>query len=113
MKAIPKTIEECCIALEKNATEEEIEYVKSLPKGKMYIFHDNVGRWIRNNWGLWSGSKLKDYLEELGFTHADDMSGVILDCFWDHLQGNSNWETIEESIIRYANHWDQERVSPS
>jgi hypothetical protein len=38
----------------------------------------SLGLWIRNNWGLWSGSRLQAYFRNLGINHPDSMSGVIL-----------------------------------
>jgi hypothetical protein len=73
----------------------------------MFEFHHTVGRWIRNNWGLWSGGPLKDYLEELGFAHPDVMSGIILDCFWDRVHGQFGWKNIEKQIVADANYWDK------
>ena len=43
--------------------------------------HDSLGRWIRNEWGLWTGSELKDELMGKGFNHPDDMSNYIIEEF--------------------------------
>ncbi len=45
-----------------------------------------LGQWMRNNWGLWQGSRLAQYLAGIGHGYeADYMSGFILECFWKHL----------------------------
>lgn len=49
--------------------------------------HHSVGKWVRNEWGLWSGSKLKDYFVNLGVDHPDHMSGIIVLSFHRYLNG--------------------------
>ena len=68
-----------------------MEYVvdkfgRKFKKDKEWLFkegalaaHTSLGRWIRNEWELWEGSKLKDNIEKLGFTHPDDMSNYIIE----------------------------------
>ena len=53
----------------------------------MSIYHFGLGMWMRNNWGLWAHGPLAAYLEQFGVHHPDDMSGLILDTFWRHLNG--------------------------
>jgi len=50
----------------------------------MICFHSNLGRHIRNEWGLWEESSLAQLLNNYGLTHADDMSGAILSAYWQH-----------------------------
>lgn len=48
--------------------------------------HDSLGRYIRNEWGLWGDNyKLKKELQDKGFEHPDDMSNHILEEFIKHL----------------------------
>jgi hypothetical protein len=62
---------------------------------KLYIqlngagsFHDSLGRWIRNTWGLWDeNSDLYKYFKVMGLWHADDMSGLILESYKCYLDG--------------------------
>ncbi len=49
---------------------------------EMIQYHMGLGISIRNSWGLWAGGPLAKHMQELGFTHPDDMSGVILETFW-------------------------------
>ena len=52
---------------------------------------DNIscscGRYLRNTFGLWGNNELTSYLRKLGFTHADDMSQVILYSYWHKRHG--------------------------
>ena len=50
--------------------------------------HFGLGMWMRNNWGLWHGSRLVQYLNSIGhYYFPDDASSFILKCFWKHLNG--------------------------
>lgn len=69
--------------------------------------HMGFGMWIRNTWGLWRGGPLQTDLQARGFTHPDDMSGVILQC-WCHDQRG---ETCDVDAIQaeFAAYWEQMR----
>lgn len=42
-----------------------------------------VGRWIRNNWGLWSyDSELYRWFLDRGVMHPDDITGIIFKKVW-------------------------------
>ncbi len=47
--------------------------------------HFELGMWIRNNWGLWRNSELKNYFVDKGIVHPDNMSGIILTSYHRHL----------------------------
>jgi hypothetical protein len=51
----------------------------------MAVYHFSLGMWMRNNWGLWHGSRLSEYFNEHGVHHPDDMSGIILSSYWNSL----------------------------
>jgi len=85
--AIPKDLDECFIALRKMLDPNELDKFMTNDEGDVVLAHHGLGRWIRNNWGLWKGGELKTHLEGLGFTHPDDMSHTILLSFHRHLRG--------------------------
>lgn len=60
--------------------------------------HFGIGMWMRNNWGLWSYSRLACYFTERGIDHPDDMSGFILKTYRLRLSGNDSElkELLEE-----------------
>ena len=50
--------------------------------------HQGLGTWIRNTWGLWAAdSRLWRDLKERGLDHPDDMSNMILICFYRDYHG--------------------------
>lgn len=83
---IPKDIEDCCVQLDKIISEKDKEYIKGLSKKDDTIdLHFSLGMWIRNNWGLWGGSRLQIYFLKKRINHPDDMSGKILEAYYDWL----------------------------
>lgn len=77
---IPKTVDEAVKTLAKILSKEDRDYL--LENGAISM-HDSLGRWIRNEWGLWAGSELKDELMNMnkGLNHPDDMSNYIIEEF--------------------------------
>jgi hypothetical protein len=49
--------------------------------------NDVVGRELRNIWGLWNGSPLRNHLLKLGLRHPEEMSELILVTFGRYLAG--------------------------
>ena len=73
---IPKTVDEAVKTLAKIVSKEDRDYL--LENGAISVHH-SMGRWIRNEWGLWTDSELKDELKQKGFEHPDDMSNYIIE----------------------------------
>jgi hypothetical protein len=49
--------------------------------------HYSLGRWMRNNLGLWGDSELKqDLMRKSGLNHPDDLSNFILKSYSEHLR---------------------------
>ena len=79
---IPKTVDEAVKTLAKIVSKEDRGYL--LENGAISM-HDSMGRWIRNEWGLWTDSELKNELKKKGFEHPDDMSNHIIEEFIKYL----------------------------
>ena len=75
---IPKTVDEAVKTLGKIVSKEDRDYL--LENGAISM-HNSLGRWIRNEWGLWTDSELKNELKSKGFEHPDDMSNYIIEEF--------------------------------
>ena len=75
---IPKTVDDAVKTLAKIISKEDRDYI--LENGAISVHH-SMGRWIRNEWGLWTGSELKNELKKKGFEHPDDMSNYIIEEF--------------------------------
>ena len=60
-------------------------------------YHMGIGRWMRNNWRLWSGSRLQTYFINKNVKHPDNISGIILFAYSNYLKGeNINIDKIIE-----------------
>ena len=97
-KYIPKDMDECFVQLKILLEPDDIEDIRSGAEEDMIHYHLGLGMWIRNNWGLWGGSRLADWFNAKGVTHPDEMSGIILDSFWRHL--NQKPIELDEQIKR-------------
>lgn len=84
---IPKTVDEAVKTLAKIVSKEDRDYF--LENGAISM-HDSLGRWIRNELGLWADtdSELKNELKKKGFEHPDDMSNYIIEKFIKYLNDN-------------------------
>lgn len=100
---IPTDLEDCFKELKKMLPADLVEKMKSAPEKDMIKYHFGLGRWMRNNWGLWSQSRLREYFKKLGLAHPDDMSSVVLKCFWRHL--NNKPLKVDEQVKYYQEYW--------
>jgi hypothetical protein len=71
----------------------------------MCRYHHGFGTWMRNNWGLWAGSRLADEFNQLGITHPDDMTGIILTTYWRLMHGLIL--DVEGQVQKYLEYWKQ------
>lgn len=92
---IPKDLGDCFTELDKTLSEinkKEIQFVKT--KELLGKYHMGLGLWMRNNWGLWGGSRLQKYFTDRKIGHPDDMSSIVLFFYHDWL--NEKKETWKE-----------------
>ena len=66
--------------------------------------HFGLGMWIRNNWIRRGGGELVDYFKSKEIFHPDDMSGIILKCYYRQLH-NQDWE-LDKQIKSYKDYWE-------
>lgn len=74
---IPQNLQEAIEELDRKLNKEDKEYI--VENGSLAVHH-SLGRWIRNNWGLWNeeDNELKISLKKLGYRNPDDMSNYII-----------------------------------
>ena len=94
---IPKNLEECFLESNKLLKTKDIETIKNLEdRNETIQYHFNFGMWLRNNWGLWGGSRLQQYFIEKGIQHPDEMSSSILQYYYDWLnEQHTAWKEFE------------------
>ncbi len=93
----PKNLEKCFVELDKLLPEIDKKEMQALKnRDEMIRYHMGLGMWMRNNWGLWGGSRLQKYFTDKRITHPDEMSSVVLYHYHDWLNGKKetwkNWE---------------------
>lgn len=98
---IPKDLGEAFIELDRLLKEVDKEEMKALPKrDDMIKYHFGFGMWMRNDWGLWGGSRLQKYFLEHGVDHPDEMSSVILYYYYDWLNGKKEtWKVWDKNAL--------------
>ncbi len=100
---IPKDLNDAFVELNTMLSPELIQEMKIGDERDMVRYHRSLGMWMRNNWGLWKGSRLSSYFNKLGIHHPDDMSGIILDSFWRHL--NRRPLELKKQVKYYKDYW--------
>ena len=104
-KVLPKTLDETYTFLDSWFEKNERMYIKAMSKRDLWKLHSTIGRKLRNDLGLWGKSELKDYFTELGVSHPDEISGIILRAYWAKM--NSYTLNLEEEI-KYCIEIDKE-----
>ncbi len=96
---IPKDLGDCFIELDKLLSEVDKNEIRLLKnRDEMGKYHFGLGMWMRNNWGLWGGSRLQKYFTDRKITHPDSMSSVILFHYHDWLNGKKEtWKDWEKN----------------
>ena len=93
---IPENPQECFDQLQQELAPEGIEAIRNSSEDDLTMLHLQLGMWIRNNWGLWEGSKLAEWFRERGVEDPDDMSEIIIHSFW--LLLNDKPVNLEEQL---------------
>ena len=66
---IPKDLDDCFAELKRLLPKDEVAKMKSGPEDDMILYHHGLGTWLRNNWGLWKGSRMSKWFNERGIQH--------------------------------------------
>jgi hypothetical protein len=101
---IPASLSECFLELDKQLSEIDKKEMKALPKrSDMIRYHLGLGTWMRNNWGLWGGSRLSKYFNDKGVFHPEEISSVILYHYHDWLNDKQDtWKEWENRPSKKA-----------
>ena len=102
---VPVTLSECFDALDQLLNAGERDQLMMCDEKDVIFFHHGLGRFIRNEWGLWSGGPLSKHLRELGFIHPDDMSQTIIEAYRANMRKESF--DIDSKIKEYKEYWDK------
>lgn len=97
---IPRNLEESFHVLDTMLPAKTVRVMRSLPdREAMSEFHFGLGMWLRNNWGFWAGSRFQQYFVQRGVEHPDNMSGILLEYYYDYLHGShQGWRAFDTTI---------------
>ena len=103
MDKVPMNLDEAVESIKSEMPPDFIEFVK---KSNSSGVHFGLGMQIRNDWSLWDleNPLVKWFDKEYGITHADDISGLILDCVWQDIKGLPRRD--REQADKTKKYWD-------
>jgi len=104
-KTIPKSLSEAIEALDIIVAQSLREKIQ---KNEVHAvdLHFSLGMGLRNQWGLWRGSALAKYFNELGVMEPDAMSGIIIETYVRKLRNQPL--KVEEQIEEHKAYWNSE-----
>lgn len=105
---IPKDLDDAFLELQKMLHPSFLGEFRSGTEQDLAQYHFGLGMWIRNNWGLWKGSRLSDYFARMDIRHPDDMSSIIMTSFHRHLNGTPI--KLDEQVGFYQAYWNSPAV---
>ncbi len=114
MNIVPTNLSECFDRLDEIFQEAPLEYknFKSSSEEEAVItLHYGLGKWIRNNWGLWEGnSPISKTLYSMHLWHAEDMSTLILTSYHRHI--NNKPLELKQQVDHFIGYWkDYEKTT--
>lgn len=108
----PETVDEAVEFLLAHLDDEDRKQLSSAGIGR---YHLTTGMLLRNHWSLWKPETplVQDFRKRFKlFGHADDVSGVILECLRAAVQGK-NWKKVQsDTVERYRRHWRNTGFDP-
>lgn len=100
----PRTLDDCIAQLDRTIPDSTKAKISLMTEDEFLASsHFSLGLSIRNNWGLWKGSRLSRFFNEKGIYHPDDMSGIIICSYYRHLTKQDI--KLEEQIKSYQDYW--------
>lgn len=103
---IPKNLDEAILEVDKFYSYSLKTEIKKLDEDDFGIeYHFVTGIKIRNNWALWTGSRLSKFFNRSGINNPDDMSRIILTSYHRKLTGNPI--NFRMQVSEYKEYWKE------
>ncbi|MBK7142758.1 MAG: hypothetical protein IPH75_11835 [bacterium] len=100
---VPVDLDDCLAYLDTTLTPTVIDTLRAWKEEDLSLAHLGLGLWLRNDWGLWHGSRLAKWFNAQGIFHPDDMSGIILTSYWRHLHDVPI--QLDSQVASYVAYW--------
>jgi len=104
---VPTTLDEAVKLLKEGLTAEDIKEIQR-PTSVSSQCHFTGGMMLRNEWSLWEKDTIlvRWFQGRYGITHADDISGIILECLWNDVRGEPRRD--KELAEHFKKHWKEQ-----
>jgi len=87
---IPKDLDDCIARIDRLLSKSAKKEIREETEEDFIVSaHFGFGRWMRNHWQLWSGSRLTRYFNGKGIYQAESISGIILTSYYRHFTGKA------------------------
>jgi hypothetical protein len=105
---VPSSLEDAIATLREGLAEADITELRRATFDPAQL-HFSVGMLIRNEWSLWDKETIlvKWFKQKYDLDHADDISGIILDCLHRDVIGKPRRDS--ELAKRYIDHWKKQK----
>lgn len=103
---VPTTLEEALDLLKQAMSPEEAAKVKVMKPAEL---HFSLGMFLRNEWSLWQEGNILNvwFLKTYGVKHPDDISGIILECLINDMNGVPRRDKILAK--QFIDHWKKQK----
>lgn len=98
-----KTLEDTFQWLDSLEAKDVDDWLKLDEDKAIAVAHHGFGTMVRNTLGLWHDGSLVPFFNDMGITHADDMSGIILTSY--HRKKNDKDINLQEQVNGYIEYW--------
>lgn len=104
---VPINLEDALKTIKDGLEEGEIVAMKERKFNPSQL-HFTVGMFLRNEWSLWEKDTIlvRWFKENYGIEHADDISGLILDCVYRDTIGEPRQD--KEIAQKCIQHWKEQ-----
>jgi len=101
---VPSNLDEALVILKEGLTSIDIAVITE-PTFDSAMAHFTVGMMIRNEWSMWNEKTILVgwFKENYGIEHADDVSGLILDCLCRDIRGEPRKD--KELAKKFIDYW--------
>ena len=104
---VPTTLEEALTLLKEALSLKEKDELKKMLSSQL---HFSLGMLLRNEWGLWDSNSIINtwFNKTYGVNHADDVSGIIIECLINDLNDKPRRDKILAK--QFINHWKNNNI---
>jgi len=108
---IPKTFDEAILTLRQRMPAEVVMAFRRAPDaGIASDYHESLGRWLRNYWGLWAHGPLYQDIQRHGVDEPEEMSELLLSSVWRQLHEEAM--TVDEHVAAHRRYWREHTPPP-